>query len=81
MYRRSAKASTESVYVFLGTPCSLQDGATTSQLGEQPSPPRRNYRPCLYQKIATATSATVMIHRIMSLLRLFSSAMRAVQHT
>lgn len=33
---------------------------------------RKNYR--LYQKIANATSATVIIHRIMSLLRLFSSA-------
>jgi len=29
----------------------------------------------LYQKIANATSATVMIHNTMSLLRFFSSAM------
>jgi hypothetical protein len=30
----------------------------------------------MYQKIASATSATVMIHRTMSLLRFFSSAMK-----
>jgi hypothetical protein len=35
----------------------------------------------LYQKIANATSATVMIHSTMSLLRFFSSAIYAVQHT
>ncbi len=37
----------------------------------------------LYQKIASATSATVMIQRTMSLLRLFSfsSAIRGIQHT
>jgi hypothetical protein len=35
----------------------------------------------LYQKIASATKATVMIHRMMSLLRFFSSAMEEVQHT
>lgn len=35
----------------------------------------------LYQKIASATSATVMIHRMMSLLRFFSSAIDGQEHT
>lgn len=37
----------------------------------------------LYQKIANATRATVMIHRTMSLLRFFSfsSAIKRIQHT
>ena len=35
----------------------------------------------MYQKIASATRATVMIHRTMSLLRFFSSAIGEVQHT
>jgi hypothetical protein len=39
---------------------------------------RRNY--LLYRKIANATRTTVMIHRIMFLLPLFSSAMTKVQH-
>jgi len=38
----------------------------------------RNY--LLYRKTANATRTTVMIHRIMFLLPLFSSAMAAVQH-
>lgn len=42
---------------------------------------RENYRGFMYQKIASATRATVMIHRTMSLLRFFSSAIDAVQHT
>lgn len=35
-----------------------------------------NYFGFMYQKIANATRATVMIHRTMSLLRFFSSAIR-----
>ena len=35
----------------------------------------------LYQNIASATSATVMIHRMMSLLRFFSSAIDGQEHT
>lgn len=35
-----------------------------------------SYLGFMYQKIASATSATVMIHRTMSLLRFFSSAMK-----
>jgi len=35
----------------------------------------------LYQKIATAISTTVIIHRTMSLLLFFSSAIKEVQHT
>ena len=35
----------------------------------------------LYRKIAKATKATVMIHRITSLLPFFSSAIGEVQHT
>ena len=41
-------------------------------------PPANNY--FLYQKIANAIKATVIIHKIMSLLWLFSSGMQAVQH-
>jgi hypothetical protein len=39
----------------------------------------RNY--LLYRKIARATKATVMIHRMTSLLPFFSSAIGEVQHT
>ena len=35
----------------------------------------------LYQNIASATSATVMIHRMMSLLRFFPSAIDGQEHT
>lgn len=35
----------------------------------------------LYKKIARAIKATVMIHRMMSLLPFFSSAIEEVQHT
>ena len=41
----------------------------------------KNYRGLWYQKNANATSATVMIHRTMSLLRFFSSAINEVEHT
>src|ERR1700739_5116956 len=42
-------------------------------------PPGKNYR--LYRKIARATKATVIIHRMTSLLPFFSSAIGGVQHT
>jgi hypothetical protein len=35
----------------------------------------------MYQKIASPMRTTVMIHRTMSLLRFFSSAIDEVQHT
>jgi hypothetical protein len=37
----------------------------------------KDYRGFMYQKIASATRATVIIHRMTSLLRLFSSAMQS----
>jgi hypothetical protein len=41
---------------------------------------RWNYLGLWYRKTANATRTTVMIHRIMFLLPLFSSAMTKVQH-
>ena len=53
---------------------SLISGGPQAQSHPTSLPPRRNYR--LYRKIARATKATVMIHRMTSLLPFFSSAIR-----
>lgn len=55
----------------------------TSSAGARESAVAQSYLGLWYQKIASATSATVMIQRMMSLVRLFSfsSAISGVQHT
>jgi len=63
---------------FVKGPCGESDVGTAA-LGcpsSEARPLAVNYFGFMYQKIASATSATVMIHRTMSLLRFFSSAMK-----
>jgi hypothetical protein len=57
------------------------DGTSRAPVGGWTQREATAYRGFMYQKIASATKATVTIQRTISLLRFLSSAMRKVHHS